>query len=175
MIPIILGEVETAPAAYPNTDGDVAWQRIEAYVAHRWTVREVVWVVEGPGEWLPRLSPATIDTAEEWEGNAYQPVSMASGRLGGLILPRCATWRFTADVGAGPCPDAVLEAHARLVAYLADTDDRAGVTAYEADMAGAIRESYQRPAAWIAKALQNSGAADLLRPYRRANHALALA
>ncbi|UOM34859.1 hypothetical protein [Acuticoccus sp. I52.16.1] len=176
MLAMTISEDEAIPATYPTTDGtDWAWQRIEHYVAHRWTTRDVVWVVEGPGEWVPRLCPATVETVEEWDGSTYNTVSVSTGRLGGLILPRCGTWRITCEVGGGTVPDAVMQAHSRLVAYLADQEDRAGVTRYDADLGGAIRESYDRPAAWVAKALQYSGAADLLRPYRRAKHALAMA
>ena len=64
-------------------------------------------------------------------------------------------------------PAAVSEAFRRLAEYMADDTDRAGVSSYSVNMGGAIQESYQRSAAHAARALQNSGAADLLRPYRR--------
>ena len=44
--------LSTAAAAL---DADMIWQRIEAYIAHRWTERDVTWIVEGPGEWHPPL------------------------------------------------------------------------------------------------------------------------
>ncbi|MEO1318347.1 MAG: hypothetical protein AAFW01_17465, partial [Pseudomonadota bacterium] len=38
------------------------WQRIEYWTAYRWGLRSVTWVIEGPGEWVPRLRPvASID------------------------------------------------------------------------------------------------------------------
>ncbi len=51
-----LKETEAIAAAYPATpaglstaaaalDPDVIWQRIESYIAHRWTARSVVWTV----------------------------------------------------------------------------------------------------------------------------------
>jgi hypothetical protein len=51
---------------------------------------------------------------------------------------------------------------------MADASDRAGVSSYTVGMGGAVEESYQRNPAWMARAIQNSGAGDLLRPYRRA-------
>ena len=64
----IVEQIEAVPAAYPmaepmltpeaaakiaKVDGAVIWSRIEAYTAHRWTPREVVWIVEGPGCRVP--------------------------------------------------------------------------------------------------------------------------
>ena len=57
-------QTEAVPEAYPDVpddsstaaaalDADMMWQRIEAYIAHRWTERDVTWVVEGPGDWHP--------------------------------------------------------------------------------------------------------------------------
>ena len=34
----------------------MVWQRIESYVAYRWTPRAVTWIVEGCGEWYPPLA-----------------------------------------------------------------------------------------------------------------------
>ncbi|MFC3118192.1 hypothetical protein ACFOHS_07920 [Jhaorihella thermophila] len=54
----ILKRDEAIPASYPAVpsglsvaaaalDGDMIWQRIEAYTAHRFTDRQVIWTVEG--------------------------------------------------------------------------------------------------------------------------------
>lgn len=56
----------------------------------------------------------------------------------------------------------------QLAEYLADEHDRAGVSEYSVNMGGAISEACKRNPAWLARALDLSGAADLLRPYRRA-------
>ena len=59
---VTLKEVEAIPASYPSApaglsmaalmlDQAALWQRIEAYCRMRWTVREVVWTVEGEGAW----------------------------------------------------------------------------------------------------------------------------
>ncbi len=70
-------------------------------------------------------------------------------------------------MGGGEVPAAVSEAFRRLAEYLADATDRAGVSSYSVNMGGAIEESYQRNPAWVARAMELSGAADLLRPYKR--------
>ena len=66
-------QTEDAPDEYPDPpaglsaaaaalDPAMVWQRIEAYTVWRFSEREVVWVVEGCGEWLPPLHVAVIDT-----------------------------------------------------------------------------------------------------------------
>lgn len=175
----LLQEVEAIPASYPATpaglstpaaalDADMIWARIEAYTRTRYTARAVVWTVEGyEGEnWSPPLSPVAFYTAEKWEDGAWVSVTLSDGPVG-LCLPSDGVFKVTAQVGDGDPPAAVSEAFRRLAEYWADDTDRAGVSSYSVNMGGAIQESYQRNAAHAARALQNSGAADLLRPYRR--------
>ncbi|MGB3456200.1 MAG: hypothetical protein WBA35_07555 [Litorimonas sp.] len=167
-------EDEAIPASYPaatapdGVDAAAVWQRIEAYTRTRYTDRAVTWTLEGDtgDDWNPPLSPVTAIQAERWDGDAFVPVGLSDGPLG-HSLPMRGTYRVTAQVGSGDAPAAVLEAFRRLATYLADDDDRAGVSSYSVNMGGAIQESYSRNAAHTARALQNSGAADLLRPYRR--------
>jgi hypothetical protein len=56
-----LRQDEAVPSSYPPLpwqlspaalalDSDFSWQRLESYVAWRWTARAVVWTVEGCGE-----------------------------------------------------------------------------------------------------------------------------
>ena len=53
---------------------------------------------------------------------------------------------------------------------MAETQDvPAGARSYSAEV-GQLSESFTRDPAWQSKALHQSGAADLLRPYRRARH-----
>ncbi len=175
----LLKESEAVPAyhtgqsgglsqAAVTLDANMIWQRIEAYTRTRYTPREVVWIVEGgEGEnWTPPLSPIVSQTAEKWESGAWVSTALPDGPVG-LCLPSDGVFKVTAQVGAGAPPKAVSEAFRRLAEYMADDTDRAGVTSYSVNMGGAILESYQRSAAHMARALQNSGAADLLRPYRR--------
>lgn len=174
----LLQEAEATPASYPATpsglstpaaalDAEMIWERIEAYTRTRYTAREVVWTVEGgEGEnWTPPLSPVTSRVAHFW-GDQWEGLTLADGPVG-ICLPFDGVYRITAQVGAGDPPALVSEAFRRLAEYMADDTDRAGVSSYSVNMGGAIQESYQRSAAHAARALQNSGAADLLRPYRR--------
>lgn len=174
----ILKQAEAIPASYPNVSGlttaaaaldaDMLWQRIEGYVAHRWTAREVVWTIEGmEGEdWQPPLAPMNSQTAEKWESGAWVSVTLTSGPLG-LCLPSDGTFKITAQVGGGDLPAAVSEAFRRLAEYSTATEDRAGASDYSVNI-GPMQTSYSRNPAFMARALINSGAADLLRPYRRA-------
>lgn len=163
-----ISQVEAVPAAYPTTGHDALWQRIEAYVAHRWTERSVVWIVEGPGHWQAPLTPVSDVTVEAWADGSYSPATPEASPLGGLILP-VGTYRITATVGAdNPAPAIVLEAFNRLRAYFEAEDFGVpGASSYSVNL-GQVSESVRRSPAWMAHALQHSGAADLLRQYRRA-------
>ena len=174
---VTLKEAEAIPASYPTVtglstaaaalDADALWQRIEAYCRVRWTEREVIWTVEGAGDWDAPLQPATVTTAEVWENGAWVECFPAASPWGGYDLAGDGPYRITADVGGGDVPAAVSEAFRRFAEYMADTPDRAGVSSYSVNMGGAIEESYQRSQTWQARALELSGAADLLRPYKR--------
>lgn len=157
------GLSDAAAALDPNA----LWQRIEAYTAHRYTARAVAWIVEGAGDWTPPLAAATITTTEVWDSGEWVAATIAAGPYG-LCLPSDGPYRIEATVGGGTAPAAVAEAYRRLAEYLADTDERAGVSSYSVSMGGAIQESYDRAPQWVARAMQLSGAADLLRSYRRA-------
>jgi hypothetical protein len=41
-------------------------------------------------------------------------------------------------------------------------------TSHSVEIGDDIKETFDRPATWVAKAMQNSGAGDLLRNFRRA-------
>jgi len=175
---VTLKEAEATPASYPPApmalseaayalDAAALWQRIEAWCAVRWTARPVVWTIEGGGAWEAPLQPASLTLAEIWDGAAWVQCTPAASPWGGYALPGEGPYRITADVGGGPVPAAVSEAFRRLAEYLADATDRAGVSSYSVNMGGAIEESYQRNPAWVARAMDLSGAADLLRPYKR--------
>lgn len=175
-----LRQSEAVPASYPDApDGlstaaaalnaDFIWHRIESYIAYRWTEREVVWTAEGIGWWTPSLSPASITTVEIWRNDAWETVTLSPAPLGGYCLPGCGPYRFTATVGDPDIdvPAAVLEAFRRLAEYMATKAETPGASS-EAVTIGEISTNIRRSASWMASALQNSGAADLLRPYRRA-------
>ena len=169
---------EAIPSAYPDApdtlstaaaalDADFIWQRIESYIAHRWTERDIEWIVEGPGIWNPSLTPATISTVEIWQANAWATVSLAPSPFGGYELPGCGPYRIAGTVGGGDVPAAVVEAFRRLAEYMAGKAGKPGASS-ERIGAGSISLSHRRSPSWMAEAMQNSGAGDLLRSYRRA-------
>lgn len=172
-------EVEAIPASYPATpsglsagaaalDADMIWQRIESHIAYRWTARSVIWTVSECGEWEPPLTPATVATVEVWLDDAiWIVVTPVASPLGGYDLPSDGPYKITATVGSGTVPSAVNEAFKRLAEYMANDPGRAGATSEQTNV-GPITIQHQRAATWMAKAMQNSGAADLLRSYRRA-------
>ena len=176
-----LKQTEGIPAAWPASpsglstgaaalDAGMLWGRIEAWIAHRWSSRSVVWIVEGCGEWVAPLCPATIATVEVW-GTSWGAVTLNASPLGGWVLDD-ATYRFTGTVGAGPVPVAGQEAFRRLAEYAAEGREyglwkgRAGASSVDVKLGDNLSQSFDRAPTWLARAMQNSGAADLLRPYR---------
>ena len=169
---------ETYTLSFPTTPSGLSaaalalgvapvWQRIFSYIAWRWTSRAVNWVVEGPGEWHPTLAPATISTVEVWSSaDVWETATLDASPLGGYVLPCTGPYRFTGTVGGGTVPEVVNTAFVRLAEYMAAKPGKAGATS-ERIQAGSIDLRVDRSASWMASALQNSGAADLLRPYRR--------
>lgn len=136
---------------------DPLWHRLERYVAFRWGVRSVVWIVEGPGDWCPRLHPAAVTGAEVWQSDGWVATTLPVGPLGYAL--EAESYRVTADVGSLDDPPAVIfEAIRRLAMYVAQTHDDPGGSS-EVDGA-------RRSASWPARALMSSGAADLLRKFR---------
>ncbi|MCL6251111.1 hypothetical protein M3P36_08660 [Altererythrobacter sp. KTW20L] len=169
-------QAEAPPAAYAPVDGvtgdllATCWQRIEHYIAQRFGSREVVWtLVSCGGEWQPPLGPVTdISDAFRWQYGAWQSATIESGPFG-LLLP-AGHVQIAASVGteALDLPASVEKAVQRLAAYLeAESAVPVGARSYRASV-GQLSESISADPAHAAKALQNSGAADLLRSYRKA-------
>jgi len=174
-------QIEAVPDAYPDEPAGLStaaaalpaamiWQRIEAYIAWRWTSRAVSWVVDWPGEWHPPLAPATIATVEIWSSaDAWETATLAPSPLGGYRLPAFGPYRFTGTVGDDDVdvPAAVLEAFRRLAEYMAAKPGAAGATSERLEVTNISARQVDRSAAWMARAMVNSGAGDLLRPYRK--------
>ena len=172
-------QVEGIPASYPLIEGltmeaqgldqSVFWQRIEAYTVWRFSPRSVVWTLSGEAgqQWQAPLAPVSDPVADTWINDAWEVRDLLEGPYG-LILPCCGTWRITATVGAGiDVPPAVSEAFRRLAEYTAaESPGVPGASSYSINL-GQVSESISRHPAHMARALENSGAADLLRPYRR--------
>lgn len=172
-------QTEAAPEAYPDApdglstaaaalDPIMVWQRIEAYTAWRWTERAVTWVIEGCGEWIAPLAPATITAIDEWRSDAWSSFAADASPIGGRNFPG-GTFRVTATVGDDDAdvPAAVLEAFRRLAEYMAADPGIAGATSESISIPDVMAKEIGRAPAWMARAIQNSGAGDLLRPYRR--------
>ena len=180
---ITIKQVEGVPASYPSAPAGLStaaaalsnamiWQRIESYIAWRWTSRTIQWVVEGPGEWVAPLAPATISTVESWSDRANvwetpTPV-LDPSPLGGYWLACTGPYRFTGTVGGGTVPENVDEAYRRLAEYMAATPGTPGAASERSEVFGIGIKEVSRTPSWMARAMQNSGAADLLRQYRRA-------
>jgi len=173
----LIKETEAIPATYksitprwvveqadddedPGTDQ--IWQRIESYIRTRYTTREIVWIIEGAEDeaWDTPLSPVNSYTAEKWESGAWVSVTLPDGPLG-YCLPSDGIFRVTAQVGAGSVPAAVQEAWKRLHEY------SRGIADSFKNEAAMFGEEYGVKSNWAARGIQLSGAADLLRPYRR--------
>ncbi len=177
----ILSEVEGLPAEYPVTpvgtnadalEGDLfaIWQRIEAWIAHRFATRSLEVVVEGPGDWEPRLTPVTFSTIEKWTEGAWQAVILGASPLGGFVLPGIGPYRFTGTAGDDSIPPwAVQEAFRRLANYwVAEAESaNSGASVIDESFHDIYSRRVERAPAWLARSMSNSGAADLLRPYRR--------
>lgn len=159
--------VEAQPRSYPVV-GDVGvnlpvvWQRIEHYIRWRWNPRHVEWIVSGPCEFVLPLKPASISKFEVWQNGQFETLAALPKTPRGYQLDR-ATYRITAEVGSNDAPpEAVTEACRRLDAYMADVASHGAGLTSESDG----DYSYSRTANHAGRALQYSGAADLLRAYR---------
>ncbi len=148
-----------------------AWQRVQGWIAYRWNVRACVFVVEGPGDWIAPLQPFTATVREQWIDNAWVSVTLAPTALGGFVFDAVGPYRITGNLGtANAPPEVVRQAVFRLGKYLEAVDSTpAGertASGYKMDVGG-LSVSRDRNPNWIARALQQSGAGDLLRPWRK--------
>jgi hypothetical protein len=166
------GQYPAAPAGLSTEaaalDPALVWQRLEAYVAWRFSERTVEWIAEGCGDWQPPLKPATIVTTEIWNGTAWEAVTLSASPLGGYCLPGTGPYRFVGTVGVdgADVPAAVLEAYRRLAEYMAQVSFEY-IGARSVNVVDVGSTELGSPS-WRARALQDSGAADLLRTFRRA-------
>jgi hypothetical protein len=156
----------------PVTPDRALWQRIEAYIAHRWTPRQCVWTVEGPGVWLPHLSPVSNASVDGWDDTTFtwSSADPSPTPLGGFVFYGCRTYRITTTVGDTvlPVPQPVIEAYMRLYDYAAEACAvPAGANSYGLKIGDGLDETIARSPNWLARAMQQSGAGDLLRGYRR--------
>ncbi|MDO5613628.1 MAG: hypothetical protein Q4G14_10370 [Paracoccus sp. (in: a-proteobacteria)] len=152
-------------------ESEVAWQRVEHYTAWRFVPRNVCWLLDSQGgEWHPPLRPYRDLTARRWTGDGYETVQLARAP-GGWRIP-AGRYEISAVVGDGIAPAIVCRAVQRLAEYLRDAGQQpAGVRSYSIN-AGQLSESLTLHPNAEARAMQASGAADLLRGFRRVSHGL---
>jgi|SRR5579883_145698 len=148
------------------------WQRVESYIAYRFVPRAVTWLIDGPGDFVPPLTPVTITKIERWDDTGdtptYEEITAPATADGGYRLCRCQLYRFTGTAGADdPIPLAIQQAVARLANYVACPPGKPGASVESYTLGGDLMQRIERNPAHMAMALQNSGAADLLRPFRR--------
>lgn len=146
---------QTEEASYPAGDAAL-WARLFAYIRTRWPARRVTWTVSGCGFFAFRLRPATLVSVTDADGGAVDAVSIPGGLVlpGGLAIVVC-------TVGAPIVPPDAQRAYQRLADYLAELEVRPGITSETVGGVAVVRNLGA-----VARALQLSGAADLLRPYR---------
>jgi hypothetical protein len=172
-------QTEAAPEAYPAKpsglsaaaaaiDQAVIWSRLEGYCGYRWSQRVVVWIAEGAGAWFPPLAPAAIETIERWEAGAWvEDATLCASPMGGYIL-HAATYRFTGSAGpeTPAAPALVNEAYRRIAEYFASAMSAAHPGVRQSSIEGIGSHTFDPTA--VARAMERSGAGDLLRTYRRA-------
>lgn len=166
---MIVKQTEAIPATYPEVEGLIsdalatAWQRVEHYIAWRFSPREVIWRIQSAGgEWQAPLAPVESLMCTTGDEAPYAP---ETGPMGGWMIP-CGAVTLTATVGAGPVPAAVTEAVKRYAKFMASIAEvPAGITRIGS---GELSLSYRQESISPSMAMINSGAADLLRAYRRA-------
>ena len=165
---LIADFIEGKPAARPfGFENEVAWLRIEDYISCRWGARPVEWIVQGPGLFTPHLRPTSITKVEQYGGeDQWIVVNLRKTAMG--VELEDAEYRITGVAGKDEdVPDDVLEAYTRLTEYVANlaADGYVGATSYTESVPGAS-VSVHRSAQVIARALEFSGAADILKGYR---------
>lgn len=150
------------------------WARIESYICHRWSARQAVWTVRGPGEWTPHIAPLSATTVDVWDETTHTWSAAISepSALGGLYLPSAKIYRITGTLGdtSEPVPALLVSAYQRLYDYISEAEQLGipvGARSHSLQLGDGITESVEVNPAHVAKALQNSGAADLLRGMRQ--------
>lgn len=178
----ITHETEADPASWPvkpsglSAEADAyapafIWNQLERRIAWRWAERTCEWIIEGgPAAFELPLRPATITATEVWTGEGFEAVTLAATPRGGVFLSSAAEYRITATVGdTDPPPELMMQAYRRLAEYLGEVESEptpAGAQSHSIDLGG-VKESTRFDPWRRARALDMSGAADLLRVYRR--------
>jgi len=161
---------EGNPASRPlGYDDEALWRRIEAYICWRWGARSVEWTVHGCGLFMPPLKPVTVTTVERFDSAGdWVPYTTSSPTPFGVRLGSLCFFKITGTAGtSGNPPEDVLEAYTRMSEYLAGIKDEGhtGATSVTDSLPG-VSLAVRRPAQSMARALEYSGAMDILKAYR---------
>jgi hypothetical protein len=146
---------------------EVVWDRIYSWIAWRWGTTLAEWkCCGGEGdEFILPLTPATVTNAAYWNPAEQDWIGVTfalSPR--GIELPSSTTWRISAICGGEEdAPEAVQEAYRRLAEYMVSGQEG---PAFASSITSGELSIRMRPD-HVGRALQYSGAADLLRPYRK--------
>lgn len=145
-----------------------AWQRVEQWIAWRWDKRDVTWLVEGAGMFKPPLTPWALkeNGVKVWDGSDWQTTDSYCANPLGINLPG-GLYQIEAEAGNDDqAPEAVCEAVRRLRDYMLELE-QPGVKSHTETL-DKLTVSVSRSERAAARALELSGAADLLRPWRYA-------
>jgi len=147
---------------YPDAPNDdpVIWDRLESFCNFRWSETVMEFVVNPPCEiqWQPPYEPFLI---MEVNGEPAEPDEYGAVKIRDKSIIR-------ATIGGAVPSATVLKAYQRLADYFAaENEAPAGVQRYSVTI-GDISETYSMRSDHLSRAMQNSGAADLLRKYRKA-------
>lgn len=157
----------TYPAAPSGLSDDAAaiepaviWDRLEAFCNYRWSETVVEFTVNPPCamQWQPPYVPFVVDLVN---GEAATPDDFGAVALSSRSKVRC-------TIGGETPSETMLTAYRRLAEYFAATDDTPGGVSRYSFSVGDVSENWSRRADHMARAIHNSGAADLLRKYRKA-------
>ena len=138
----------------------VIWDRLEAFCNYRWseTVMEFVVAPDHPVMWTQPYLPSVVDLVN---GEPAEPDEFGAVRINGRSKVR-------ATIGGAAPSETVLAAYRRLAEYFAVRDEMpAGAQRYAVSI-GDISETISKRPDHMARAMHNSGAADLLRKFRKA-------
>ena len=161
--PVVATYLDSTEGEAPEVDAGVTWQRIEAWIRFRYPARSVVYLIDGPGAWSSPLSPFTASLVEVWQSDTWAVTTPKPSPSGGYIFGGGGPFRVTGTAGDDTDPpDAVKEAYRRLHEY-----NRGIAFNFRTDAAYIASGDDTVVAGYAAKSIQLSGAADLLRPYRR--------
>ena len=166
---IIGGFTEGTPTARPAGYTDEAlWRRIEQYIVWRWGERSVEWTVHGCGLFVPPLKPVTIATVERFYSTGEWVPANSRPTPFGVRLDSVCFYKITGTAGTnGNPPEDVLEAYTRMAEYLAGVKESGYIGATTVtDSVPGVSLTVRRPAQAMARALEYSGAADILKAYR---------